>query len=92
MITVQVHHILKNPTTEKLIDLIESENINNLPLFIYTVTNSQVNPSTELYEFKHKDNNYYFFAQSVRKTLSYNTDMLPDLTDCHTVFISNLLA
>ena len=31
MITVQVHHILKNPTQEKLIDLIESENINNLP-------------------------------------------------------------
>lgn len=92
MITVQTHHILKKPTTEKLIDLIESENLNNLPLFIYTITNSQINPSTDLYEFKYNDNNYYFFAQNVRKTLSYNTDMLPDLTDCHTVYISNLLA
>ena len=92
MITVQVHHILKNLTQEKLIDLIESENINNLPLFIYTITNSEISPSSDLYEFKHGDNNYYFFGNNVRKTLSYNTNMLPNLNDCHTLFISNLMA
>ena len=46
MITVQAHYILKNPTQEKLIDLINTENINNTPLFIYTISNNDYENET----------------------------------------------
>ena len=100
MITVQAHYILKNPTQEKLVDLINTENINNTPLFIYTISNNEINPCHEgvslaiydcLYEFKHNDNTYYFFEQNVRKHLVYNTDMIPNLSNTHTLFVTNLL-
>ena len=91
MITVQAHYILKNPTQEKLVDLINTENINNTPLFIYTISNNEINPCHDLYEFKHNDNTYYFFEQNVRKHLVYNTDMIPNLSSTHTLFVTNLL-
>ena len=53
--------------------------------------NNEINPCHDLYEFKHNDNTYYFFEQNVRKHLVYNTDMIPNLSSTHTLFITNLL-
>ena len=91
MITVQAHYILQHPTQEKKINLIKNKNINNNTIFIYTISNNEINPSNNLYEFKHNDNTYYFFEQNVRKHLVYNTDMIPNLSNTHTLFVTNLL-
>lgn len=91
MVTINTHYIIKNPTTEKLIDLINNEGINNIPLFIYTVHTTETTPSNDLYEFVYNDQSFYFFGNNIRKTLVYNIDMLPNLVNTHTLFITNLL-
>lgn len=91
MVTINTHFILKNPTTEKLTELIEREGINNHPLFLYTIHTTEVTPSNDLYEFINNEQSFYFFGNNVRKTLVYNLDMLPSLINTHTIFITDLL-
>ena len=91
MVKVNANFMLKNPTQEKLVELINDKQINNHPLFIYTIHTNEVSPSSDLYEIIHNEQSYYFFANNVRKTLAYNIDMLPNLINTHTVFITDLL-
>ena len=91
---INVHYIIKKPTREKLIDLINREMINNQPLFIYTIHNDNSNiPSSELFEFVNNGESYYFFANNIKKTLIYNIDMIPTipLENSSAIFITNLL-
>lgn len=91
MVKIHSHFMLKNPTQESLVELINDKQINNHPLFIYTIHTTEVSPSSELYEIVYKDQSYYFFANNIRKSLVYNIDMIPSLINTHTLFITDLL-
>lgn len=91
---IKVHYIIKKPTHEKLIDLINKEGINNIPLFVYTIQPDQSQLTSELTEFTLQGNSYYFFSSNIKKTLIYNTDMISTISmdNVHSLFISNMIA
>lgn len=92
MKTVYADYIIRNPTEEKLLELITTI---NEPLFIFTITNTSDSLLyNSFYEFKHNNNTYYFFESNVQKHFVYPAlhSTLPDLTNIHTLFISRVLS
>ena len=82
-----VHHVLTNPTTEKINDL----NIQG-PYFIYSVYNSPVNDDLGITTFNSGSQTYYYFTNRIRKTVIYMPEQIPtNFDNINTIFITEIM-
>ena len=81
------HHVITNPSTEKINEL----NIQG-PYFIYSVYNTTVNDDLGITTFQSDNQSFYYFTNKIRKSLVYTPEMLPtNYENINTVFITEIM-
>lgn len=85
--TAITHHIITNPTAEKINQL----NIAG-PYFIYAIYNTQVNDDLGITQFTAGNQTFYYFTNRIRKTLVYDSVMIPtNFENINTIFITEIM-